>query len=137
MVLTVSAQLRNPCPDKTRSDLEWNRLLEALASRCVSHMGRRLALDLPFASTPAETRRLLGEAREATELLVAGEPVPVIELSDVTSAIGRVGASGVLAPQEIREIGKALGAARVLRRFLSTRRTKAPSLFDVLLARLN
>ena len=93
-------------------------------------MGRRLARDLPFASTPAETRRLLEEAREATELLVAGESLPVVELSDVTSAIGRVGASGVLAPQEIREIGKALGAARVLRRFLSTRRTKAPSLFD-------
>ena len=93
-------------------------------------MGRRLALDLPFASTAAETRRLLGEAREATELLVAGEPLAVIELSDVSSAIGRVGASGVLAPQEIREIGKALGAARVLRRFLSARRTKAPSLFE-------
>ncbi len=93
-------------------------------------MGRRLALDLPFASTPAETRRLLDEAREATELLVAGEPLPVVELSEVTSAIGRVGASGVLAPQEIREIGKALGAARVLRRFLSVRRTKTPSLFD-------
>ena len=126
----MSAQLRNPCPDKTRSDLEWNRLLEALGSRCVSHMGRRLAVDLPFASTPTETRRLLEEAREATELLGAGEPLPVVELSDVTSAIGRVGASGVLAPQEIREIGKALGAARVLRRFLSVRRTKTPSLYE-------
>lgn len=126
----MSAQLRDPCPEKTRSDLEWNRLLEALALRCVSHMGRRLARDLPFASTPAETRRLLDEAREATELLAAGEPLPVVELSDVSSAIGRVGASGVLSPQEIREIGKALGAARVLRRFLSVRRTKTPSLFD-------
>ena len=93
-------------------------------------MGRRLALDLPFASTHAETRRLLDEAREATELLAAGEPLPMAELGDVTSAIGRVGASGVLAPQEIREIGKALFAARVLRRFLSIRRTKTPALFD-------
>jgi DNA mismatch repair protein MutS2 len=93
-------------------------------------MGRKLALDLPFASTPAETRRLLAEAEEATELLAAGEGLPVIELSDIAQAIGRVGASGVLAPQEIREIGKALGAARLLRRFLSVRRTKAPSLFD-------
>ena len=126
----MSAQLRDPCPDKTRSDLEWNRLLGALGSRCVSYMGRKLALDLPFASTPAETRRLLAEAEEATELLASGEGLPVVELSDIAQAIGRVGASGVLAPQEIREIGKALGAARVLRRFLSVRRTKAPSLFD-------
>lgn len=123
-------QLRDPCPDKTRNDLEWDRLLGALASRCVSHMGRALALDLPFASTRSETRRLLDEAREATELLGAAEPLPLVELSDVSSAIGRVGASGVLAPTEIREIGKALGAARVLRRFLSVRRSRCPALFD-------
>ena len=31
----MSAQLRDPCPDKTRSDLEWNRLLEALGCTVV------------------------------------------------------------------------------------------------------
>ena len=128
--MSSSEQLRDPCPDKTRADLEWNRLLEALASRCVSHMGRALARDLPFASTRAGTRRLLDEAREATELLAAAEPLPVIELGDVSAAIGRVGASGVLAPQEIREIGKALGAARALRRFLSSRRSRINALYD-------
>ncbi|MBX3189477.1 MAG: Smr/MutS family protein [Labilithrix sp.] len=93
-------------------------------------MGRALALELPFASTRADTRRLLAEAREATELLAAGEPLPVGELGDVSGAIGRVGAAGVLAPAEIREIGKALGAARVLRRFLTLRRSRVASLFD-------
>jgi DNA mismatch repair protein MutS2 len=126
----VSDQLRDPCPDKTRNDLEWDRLLAALASRCVSHMGRTLALGLPFASTRADTRRLLDEAREAAELLEAAEPLPVVELSDVSHALGRVGASGVLSPVEIREIGKALGAARVLRRFLSVRRTRSAALFE-------
>jgi DNA mismatch repair protein MutS2 len=93
-------------------------------------MGRALALDLPFASSRAETRRLLGEAREATELLAAAEPLPVVELGDVSPAVGRVGASGVLAPAEIREMSKALGAARVLRRFLGVRRSRVPLLFD-------
>jgi DNA mismatch repair protein MutS2 len=126
----VSDQLRDPCPDKTRNDLEWDRLLAALASRCVSHMGRTLALRLPFASTRSATRRLLDEAREAAELLEAAEPLPVVELSDVSDALGRVGASGVLSPVEIREIGKALGAARLLRRFLSVRRTRSAALFE-------
>ncbi|MDB4936787.1 MAG: Recombination inhibitory protein MutS2 [Labilithrix sp.] len=130
MTLASTDQLRDPCPDKTRSDLEWNRLLGALASRCVSHMGRELARDLPFAATRSETRRLLAEAREATELLAAAEPLPVVELADVSSAIGRVGASGVLAPVEIREIGKALGAARLLRRYLSVRRSRAGALYE-------
>ncbi|HEY8076842.1 MAG TPA: endonuclease MutS2, partial [Labilithrix sp.] len=118
------------CPDKTRSDLEWDRLLEALGSRCVSEMGRALARELPFAATRAEARRLLDEAREAKELLDVVEPLPVVELGDVSSAIGRVGAAGVLAPNEIRDLGKALAAARSLRRFLVSRRSRVPALHD-------
>ncbi len=128
--MSTTENLRDPCPDKTRSDLEWDRLLGALGERCVSHMGKALALRLPFASTRGETRRLLDEAREAKDLLDTGEPLPAAELGDVVGSIGRVGASGVLAPAEIREIGKVLGAARALRRFLSVRRSRIPSLFD-------
>jgi DNA mismatch repair protein MutS2 len=124
----VISPLRDPCPAKTRSDLEWGRLLAALASRCVSAPGSALARDLPFASTRDEARRLLEEAKEAKDLLDAGEPLPVAGIGDVTQAIGRVGASGVLAPPEIREIGKALEAARVLRRFLALRKSRVPAL---------
>lgn len=91
-------------------------------------MGTALARDLPFAASREDTRRLLAEAREAHELLAAGEPLPIGALTDTEAAIGRVGANGVLGPQEIRELGKALEAARVLRRFLSLRRSRAPSL---------
>jgi DNA mismatch repair protein MutS2 len=93
-------------------------------------MGHGLALALPFARTRAEARTLAREAREATELLAAGEALPVAPLADVSAALGRVGACGVLAPTEIRELGKALGVARVLRRFLGVRRSRAPALFE-------
>jgi DNA mismatch repair protein MutS2 len=125
----VTEKLRDPCPDKTRSDLEYGRVLDALAERCVSEMGKALARELPFAATRSETRRLLDEAREATELLAAGEPLPVVALGDVSGAVGRVGAAGVLAPLEIREIGRALETARTLRRFLGVRRSRVPALF--------
>jgi DNA mismatch repair protein MutS2 len=103
-------------------------VLEALAERCVSDMGKALARGLPFAATREETRRLLDEAREATDLLASGEPLPTVALGDVTGAIGRVGAAGVLAPLEIRAVGKALEAARALRRFLAARRSRVPAL---------
>ena len=103
-------------------------MLEALRDRCVSDMGKALARELPFAVTRAETRRLLDEAREATELLASSEPLPIVAIGDVTSAMGRVSAAGVLSPGEIREIGKALEAARSLRRFLSARRARIPAL---------
>lgn len=130
--LTASAQaspaLRDPCPDKTRSDLEWNRLLGALSSRCVSAMGKSHAEALPFGRSPREVRALLAEAREASDLLATGEPLPLNGLADVTEALGRVSAAGVLAPQEIRELGRALEGARALRRFLSARRSRVPTL---------
>jgi DNA mismatch repair protein MutS2 len=91
-------------------------------------MGKSLALALPFASTREGTRRLLDEAEEATALGGNNEPIPVAALVDVSAAIGRVGASGVLAPQEIREIGKSLEAARTLRRFLHNRKSRIPNL---------
>jgi DNA mismatch repair protein MutS2 len=127
---SVTDTLRNPCPDKTRSDLDYDRVLVALASRCVSEMGKALAHELPFAATRAETRRIRDEAREATELLGGSpaEPLPVVPLGEVSAAVGRVGAAGVLAPIEIRELGKALAAARVLRRFLGARRSRLPAL---------
>ena len=44
-------------------DLEWDRVLEALADRCVGPMGRELALTLDFATTREETELRLEEAR--------------------------------------------------------------------------
>lgn len=127
-VNAVIEPLRDPCPAKTRADLEYDRVLAAVAARCASEMGKALARELPFATSRAEVRRLLDEAREATELSRAGEPLPAVTLGDVSGAVGRVGAAGVLAPAEIREIGRSLEAARALRRFLGARRSRVPAL---------
>ena len=124
----MTETFRDPCPDKTRTDLEYDRVLDALASRCVSAMGQALARELPFGSSRAECRLLLDEAREATALLDNAEPLPAVALADLSAAVGRVGAAGVLAPTEIRELGKALEAARALRRFLGARRSRVPAL---------
>lgn len=129
--MTYSTEsLRDPCPAKTRSDLEYDRLLEALADRCVSEMGKTLARELPFAETRDAARLYANEAREASDLLDGGEPMPVLSLSDVSQALGRIGASGVLSSIEIREVGKSLAAARTLRRFLAVRRSRLPALHD-------
>ena len=48
--------LENPCPAKTRNDLEWDRLLAALAERTTTAMGKDLAHALPFAMTREGTR---------------------------------------------------------------------------------
>src|SRR4051812_10403201 len=122
-------QLADPCPPKTRSDLEWDRLLGALAARTVQAMGADLARTLPFAGSTEEARTLLGEAEEATRLLEKGEPLPIAACPDVREAVSRLRASGVLGPPELRGIAQLLLAARSLRRFLHARRETCPRLF--------
>lgn len=119
---------QNPAPQKTRADLEWTRLLEAIATRCMGPMGRAHALALPFGRDREESRRKAAEAREATELHKDGEPLPILDVPDVRPSLERVRALGVLGPVELREVSGMLAAARLLRRFLAARRELRPAL---------
>ncbi|MGH7327090.1 MAG: endonuclease MutS2, partial [Polyangiaceae bacterium] len=122
----------DPCPQKTRADLEWDRVLHALAVRCEGEMGKALALDLDFAETRADVRTRLARSKEASDLYRKGEPLPVDALEDVRDAVARLAVGGVLAAIEIRSIGKMLSSARTLRRYLNSRRTNYPALADAL-----
>jgi DNA mismatch repair protein MutS2 len=120
----------DPCPAKTRADLEWDRVLGALADRCAGPLGRDLAIGLGFAGSREEARDWLAQAAEATELLEEGRPLPAPEVDDIREAVERARVGGVLSPQELRALGRTLGAARALRRFLTSRRPELPRLFE-------
>jgi DNA mismatch repair protein MutS2 len=126
----VSDLRPDPCPAKTRSDLELDRLFAALAARTRSVGGRELARELPFARTRDEVRARLAASNEATRLHAAGEPLPVAALGDTGDALGRLRVGGVLAPEELRRLAELARAARTLRRFLQSRRSAAPTLFE-------
>ncbi len=114
--------------DKTRLDLEVDRLIEAIAGRCVSAPGRALAERLAFLDTHADVLQSLAEVGEARRLDDAGEPLPrpAVDEIDDTLARARVGAS--LSGLEIRGVAQVLAGARVLRRFLRSHREVAPTL---------
>ncbi len=122
-------ELAHPCPDKTRGDLEWDRLLEALADRCVYASGKRAARALAFATSPEAIATALAEAREASALDAAAEPLPLLGFGDVEDAIDRARIGATLSNEEIRAVAACLGAARALRRFLQSRRATVPALY--------
>lgn len=132
-IRTAHFSLRpDPAPAKTKADLEWSRLLEAIASRCAGPMGKAEALALPFAKSREEARTKMAETREATELHQNGEPLPLLDVPDVGPALERIRVGGVLGPVELREMASMLGSARLLRRFLIARRDTHPSLLSCL-----
>jgi DNA mismatch repair protein MutS2 len=117
--------LSDPCPPKSRADLEWDRILDALANRCASTDGRAAARALPFAPNRAAALMALGEVREAFELELAGEPLPRFDVPPIGHALDRARIGAVLSNEELRGIVACLAAARMLRRFLSVRRARA------------
>jgi DNA mismatch repair protein MutS2 len=118
----------NPCPAKTRADLEWDRLLDAVAGRCASAAGKALARALPFATSRVGVVTALGEVREAVDLDLAGEPLPAADVPLLDHAFDRARVGAVLANEELRGVVACLGAARTLRRFLQARHGRAPLL---------
>lgn len=120
--------LTDPCPPKTRADLEWDRVLAALGERCVSERGRAAALELPFLSTRAAIITALREIDEARGADDRGEPVPRAKLADLGPALDRVRLGASLSGEEIRGVAAALGQARTLRKWLKARGEEASSL---------
>jgi DNA mismatch repair protein MutS2 len=101
-----------------------------VAERCAGPLGQDLASALPFATSRDEARAFLAQSAEATRLLDEGRPLPVGEVDDVREAIERARIGGVLSPGELRSMGRLLGSARALRRFLASRRDDLPALFE-------
>ena len=119
----------DPCPDKTRADLEWDRVLGAIAERCGSVPGRLSALELPFRTTREGVRSALEETSEATLLRREGATLPVVGLDDVRESIERLRTAGVLSGPELRALTQLLFWARSLRRFLTARKDRVPALY--------
>lgn len=120
--------LPNPCPPKTRTDLEWDRLLGALADRASSVAGKRLAKGLPFAATHESLLITLGEVKEAVDLNRLGEPLPANDVPDVAQALERARIGASLSNEELRAIGQCLSEAARLRRFVTSRKNHIPLL---------
>jgi DNA mismatch repair protein MutS2 len=118
----------DPCPWKTRVDLDWHRLLKAIGDRCAGPLGRVLAEDLPFAETRPQARTWMAESAEAHATMKAGQPLPLFELHGVREATDRARIGASLSPDELRDLGRMLDAARTLRRFLTPRKAELVAL---------
>jgi len=120
--------LAHPLAFDAADDLEWPRLLEALAERCTSVGGARLARDRAFAALPSERARVEALHREACNLLRQGAPLPIGDVPDVAAATERLRAGSILDAAELRAFARLLADARGLRRFLQAHAGAAASL---------
>ena len=123
----VLAEAREAGREKTLRDLEWSKIVEAVAARCAGPLGDRLEA-LPFAPDLDTARRAMVETDEALRLRKDREPLPLAGIRDVRSSLERVGKGGALDGPALRDLRFTLGAARTLRGFLARRRERCPRL---------
>ncbi len=113
--------------DRSLRDLQWNRIVDAVAARCRGPLAHRM--QLPIASTRAGMERALQETSEATSLLEQDERLPMDGVCEIGEALQRVDRRGVLDAPSLRDVMKTLAAARALRLYLSKRRETLPTLW--------
>lgn len=113
--------------DKALHDLSWDDLVRAVAERCTGPLRERLET-LPIADRYGDAQVALRETGEAIRLLALDQPLPLDGIREIGRSLERLEREGDLDGPELRAIASTLGAARVLRRFLSRQRETATAL---------
>lgn len=118
--------------EKTRLDLELDRVLYSLAERTQTPMGQERALAQDFSTDLDEVSARRRRAMEACTLHDAGEPLPIHGTAPLGDALKRVGAGGALGSSELRAVVAVMAMARSLRRYFGLRKGRADELAAVL-----
>ncbi|MEM9073905.1 MAG: endonuclease MutS2, partial [Myxococcota bacterium] len=111
---------------KSLEDLEWSRVVDAVAGRCRGPLGARMVL--PMAVTRAGAERALAETGEAMTILAEGERLPVDGAVELEPHLSRVSRQASLDGPALRDVMRTLSAARALRRFLGRSKDRFPAL---------
>ena len=114
---------------RTLEELGWPKILEALASRCRTDGGRRLATALPFLDGPEAVREALSRLGEARALSESRAALPISTPGDPAAAVDRASRGGVLEPLALRDVAALARSAARTRALLSSRQADLPRLW--------
>ncbi|MCA9322210.1 MAG: hypothetical protein KDB53_15830, partial [Planctomycetes bacterium] len=102
--------------------LEFDRVKDGLARRCVCELGRRVVRDLLPATDPERILVSLRQTDDARALIDQGEPLPIAGITDIHGLMGRAHDEGrSFEPSELLELSKTLRRAVDLRAWIRAR----------------
>jgi len=124
--------MSNSPVDNLHHLLEFDKILESLASLSVSPMAAEACRALRPLDNAEEIRARLAEAAEMQALLNEGENFPLDALPEVRPALKHLTIAGrFLEPRELVDLALLGATARRVRGFLQKSRDKFPLLFDI------
>ncbi len=110
----------------TLEKLEYDKILEQLASRAYSEGGRLLALNLQPSLTLEEVKTRLDETSEAMEVIRFGEPAFLQLVKPIAKQLTKAGLAGILTGSELLDIYYLVRASRLAIKYTTS--TKCPRL---------
>ncbi len=116
--------------ERTLAILDFPAILQLLADRCASSLGRELAAALRPSARSREIETDQTETAEARRLLEQGDAPPLEGLHDVREPLARAARGGVLAPKELWAAGDTAGCIGRLRAYFGSRTEVVPALAD-------
>ena len=127
VVSTVAAPVAD---ERTLGILDFPAVLERLADRCASPLGRARALALRPSARRRQVEIDLAEADEARALCDLGNAPPLDGLHDVTATVERAARGALLSAADIWAVGETAACIGRLKEFLAKRAAAAPLLAD-------
>jgi DNA mismatch repair protein MutS2 len=104
--------------EHTLTVLEYDKVRSLVAGFAVSEPGRASVSELLPALSPVVVAERLQETQECTGLLISGENLPLDGVMNVGASVAKLRIDGLtLAPLELLEIAKTLGAGRRIKGF--------------------
>ncbi len=116
---------------RTLRVLEFSAILERLASRCASALGREAAAALGPSPVLEDAARGQRETSEARLLAEIGSGIPVHGMRDVRDPVHRAAIGGVLAVRELLDVRDTAAVARTIKGFVTAHRKEAPVLAEM------
>ncbi len=113
---------------RTLETLEFDRIRSLLAEETSFGPGRDAALALAPSTDRAEVERWQRETSEARYLLDSGQGVPLGGLRDLRPLLAKAAAGDLLEPSELLDVSQTCDSAGRLRRFLTARSERCPTL---------
>jgi DNA mismatch repair protein MutS2 len=113
---------------KAARDLQWQAVLDALASHASSTLGAARCRSQTLSSSFSETQAALQETAEMVSLQREGGGVPIARFPDIRVIIERAAKGALLNATDLRDLSIVLGLVCDVRHFLRNHQEDAPGL---------
>ena len=97
--------------------LEYNKILELLASQCTTYLGKELALNLLPVNKSARVSKLLTETEEASNLILRKGNLPITAFDNIDIYLKNLASSNFLTSKGLLDIGKVLKLSSELKKY--------------------